>query len=145
MTELWLASVAGTCQVPHMNARVLGRCCVTLFVLSTAFPVVAGLLDAGSKPRWLGVADVAVAAVTFATAELVATRARSLATERHRARAFRVSQGLFAVIPILLVAFFLLGDRVDWTVLVIGLAWRAWLFLYTLPYLLATLEDAPER
>ena len=76
----------------------------------------------------------------FATAALVATRARSLATDRHRARAFRVSQGLFAVIPVLLVAFFLLGDRVDWTVLVIGLAWRAWLVLYTLPFLLAALE-----
>jgi hypothetical protein len=120
--------------------RTLSRSCVALFALSTAFPVVAGFLDRRDKPRWLGVADVAIAAVTFGVAALVASRARSLATEGHRARAFRVSQGLLAAIPLLLVAFFTLGERIDWTVLVIGLAWRAWLFLYTLPFLLAALE-----
>jgi hypothetical protein len=128
-----------------MNARALGRSGVALFVVSTAFPVVAGFLDARSRPRWLGVADVAIAAVTFAAAALVTMRAGALTTDRHRARAFRASQGVLAVIPVLLVAFFVLGDRIDWTVLVIGLAWRAWLFLYTLPFLLAALEDAGER
>jgi hypothetical protein len=33
-----------------------------------------------------------------------------------------------------------LGSRVNWTVLVIGLAWRAWLLLYTLPFLAVALE-----
>ena len=128
-----------------MSLRSLGQSCVALFALSTAFPLVAGFLGAGDKPRWLGVADVAVVAVTFAAAALVATRGRAIATDRHRAQAFRVSQVVLALIPILLVAFFALGQRVDWTVLVIGVAWRGWLFVYTLPFLLATLERDGER
>jgi hypothetical protein len=35
----------------------------------------------------------------------------------------------------------LLGSRLDWTVLVVGLAWRAWLLRYTLPFLAAALDD----
>ena len=125
------------------SLRTLGRSSVALFAFSTTFPVVAGFIGPGDKPRWLGVADVAVAAVTFGVAALVASRARSLATDAHRARAYRVSQGVLAAIPVLLVAFFALGERIDWTVVVIGLAWRAWLFLYTLPFLLAAL--GPDR
>jgi hypothetical protein len=113
---------------------------VALFALSTAFPLIAGFLGAGDKPRWLGVTDVPVAAVTFAAFALVAARGRAIAGERHRARAYRVTQVILASIPILLVAFFALGARVDWTVLVIGLAWRGWLLVYTLPYLLAVLD-----
>ena len=33
----------------------------------------------------------------------------------------------------LLVVFFLFGDRILWTVGLVGLAWRVWLLLYTLP------------
>jgi hypothetical protein len=123
-----------------MSHRLLGQACLALFTISTAFPVAAGLLGVGDKPRWLGLADVVVAAVTFATAALVASRGRAIAEDRHRVRAFRVTQGILSSIPILLVAFFALGERVDWTVLVIGLAWRGWLLVYTMPFLLATLE-----
>jgi hypothetical protein len=123
-----------------VSGRTLGRISVALFALSTAFPLIAGILGPGDKPRWLGVADVPVAAVTFAAFALVAARGRAIAGERHRARAYRVTQVILASIPILLVAFFALGARVDWTVLVIGLAWRGWLLVYTLPYLLAVLD-----
>jgi hypothetical protein len=39
--------------------------------------------------------------------------------------------------PALLIVFFVVGERTDWRVLVIGLAWRGWLLLYTLPYLIS--------
>ena len=123
-----------------MSLRSLGRICIGLFVLSTAFPVVAGLMGQSDRPRWLGITDVLVAAVTFASAALVASRARAIAEDRHRAHAFRFTQGILASIPILLAAFLVLHERVDWTVLVIGLAWRGWLIIYTLPFLLAALE-----
>jgi hypothetical protein len=51
-----------------------------------------------------------------------------------------VTQAVITVIPALLAAYFLFGTRVNWTVLVLGLAWRAWLFLYTLPFLTAGLR-----
>ena len=123
-----------------MSLLALGRFSIALFLLSTAFPVVAGLLGPGDKPRWLGVTDVLVAAITFVVAAVVASRGRTLAAERHRAQAYRVTQALLIAIPILLAAFLTLRERIDWTVLVIGLAWRAWLFVYTLPFLLAALE-----
>ena len=64
-------------------------------------------------------------------------RARTFVTDRHRVAAFHTSQVVFATVPLLLAVFFIVGERVDWDVLVIGLAWRGWLLLYTLPFLIA--------
>jgi hypothetical protein len=59
--------------------------------------------------------------------------------------AFRVSQALFSVIPVLLIVFFIAGDRIDWQVLIVGLGWRGWLLLYTLPYLISVTTDTRAR
>lgn len=125
-----------------MSLRALARICVALFALSTMFPVVAGVLNALRPPRWLGIADVAVALVLFIAAATVATRARRAVVDSHRLVAFRISQSMIGVIPLLLVAYFIAGPRVNWTVLVVGLAWRGWLLLYTLPFLAAALVAA---
>ena len=45
---------------------------------------------------------------------------------------------------LLLVLFFLLADRVQWDVLLIGLAWRAWLLLYALPFWLQAWREQPD-
>ena len=47
---------------------------------------------------------------------------------------------IFGIIPALLIVFFIAGDRIEWRVLVIGLAWRGWLLLYTLPYLISAVR-----
>jgi hypothetical protein len=120
---------------------VLARTCVGLFALSSAFPIAAALLGESRRPVWLGTADVAIAATLFVSAVMVAARARTHVTDRHRIAAFQTSQVVFAAVPLLLAAFFVVGGRVDWTVLVIGLAWRGWLLLYTLPFLIALLEE----
>ena len=124
-----------------MPLRTLARICVGLFALSAAFPVVAGALNRPYPILWLGIADVVVAAALFLAAAILASRARDAVTDRHRLAAFRPTQWVAALIPILLVAFFFAGPRLDWTVLVIGLAWRAWLLLYTLPFLAVGLES----
>lgn len=118
-----------------MSRRALGRICVALFALSTAFPVSAGILNLSRPPRWLGVADVVVAAILFCAVAVLAGRGRGAVTDRHRLAAQRATQGIIGVIPALLVAYFAAGDRVNWTVLIIGLAWRGWLLLYSLPSL----------
>ena len=74
----------------------------------------------------------------------MAARARTHITDQHRIAAYNTSQVVFASIPLLLAVFFIVGGRVDWTVLVIGLAWRGWLLLYTLPFLIAALESDQE-
>lgn len=123
--------------------RASARRCAALIALSTLFPVVAGVWNVAQPPRWLGVADVVVAAVLVVAAFILANRARSAVTDRHRVVALRLSQLALGIIPLLIALFFLLGDRIGWTVLVIGLAWRAWLLLYLLPFLVAAWRDEP--
>jgi len=120
---------------------VLARTCVGLFALSSAFPIAAALLGESRRPVWLGTADVAMAATLFVSAVMAAARARTHVTDQHRIAAYNTSQVVFASIPLLLAVFFIVGGRVDWTVLVVGLAWRGWLLLYTLPFLIALLEE----
>jgi hypothetical protein len=119
------------------RSRGLARACRILFAVSTMFPIVASLLRAEQKPRWLGLLDVAMAAMLAACAMLLATRNRNVVTDADRVDAFRHTQLVLMSIPILLALFLLLGDRLNWHVLVVGLAWRGWLLIVTLPYLAA--------
>jgi hypothetical protein len=115
----------------------LARVTTALFVVSSAFPVVAGLLNVPTPPRSLGIADVTVAAMLVVAAMVLVTRAPSPPADRELAAAFRAARAVAGIIPVLLVLFFLAGNRVNWQVLVIGLAWRGWLFVYIAPFLVA--------
>jgi len=127
------------------STRSLGRVCILLFAVSTAFPVVAGFRNTQTPSRWLGLADVGVAALLLAVVFTVASRVHTKVSNDDRLIAFRVSQALFSAIPVLLVVFFIAGDRIDWQVLIVGLAWRGWLLLYTLPYLISVTTDTRAR
>jgi hypothetical protein len=120
-----------------MSLRLLARVCVVLFAVSTAFPIVAGILHLAQPPRWLGVGDVVVAAALFIAVATLTARAKNVVTDRHRIAASRLSQVVLGAIPVLIAAYFVVGPRIDWTVLTLGLAWRGWLLLYTLPFLVA--------
>ena len=137
-----IAGAALVLQALGMSLRALGRFCVALFALSTVFPLAAGVLNLSRASRWMGIADVLVAALLFCSTAAVWMRGRSAVADRHRLVAFRTTQSVIAVIPALLAAYFLVGPHIDWSVLVIGLAWRAWLLLYTLPFLAASLAAA---
>lgn len=115
----------------------LARVTASLFVVSALFPIAAGLLNLATPPRWLGMADVAVAAALAVAALLLATRAGPQPTERNLAAGFKISRAVAGVIPALLVLFFVAGHRVNWEVLVVGLAWRAWLLVYVAAHLAA--------
>ena len=119
------------------GTRRLARGCEMAFLVSATFPIVASVLATNDKPLWLGIADVAVAALLVGIAFAVNARFSRDVTDVDRVAAFRGSQITALVIPVLLVVFFLAGNRVDWTVLVIGLAWRGWLLLIVLPSLAA--------
>ena len=71
----------------------------------------------------------------------VASKTRHVVSDRDRLSALRITRAVVNVIPVLLLVFFLAGTRVDWTVPVIGLAWRGWLLIYTLPFLAAALSE----
>src|SRR5262245_13438537 len=105
-----------------------------VFCISSAFPVVAGFVaDTEAWPRWWGVLDVAIAFLLALLAFAVVGVARGEVSKRAEEasyRAYRVSiHGIF----VLLLVFFLFGDRIVWGNCLTGFAWRAWLLLYALP------------
>jgi len=116
---------------------------VAAFLVSLCFPLVAATLAGPEPPRMLGIADVAVAAIFAAGAIMLVARPRVPVSDEDRLHAHVWTERLLGIVPLLLAVFLLAGSHVNWTVLVIGLAWRLWLFLSCLPYLLAAMRSAP--
>jgi hypothetical protein len=113
---------------------------VVLFIVSTAFPVAASLMPEDAVSHVMGVLDVTVAFVLVATGITIVARTPPAAPEIDR-RAVGWYRHAGSVPIVLLITFFLAGSHVRWDILLIGLAWRAWLLLYTLPAALALLRS----
>ena len=106
-----------------------------LFAISTAFPIVASVIP-GPAPRWLGVLDVVLAAALVCGGIMIASRIPKGWTPEEISASFRVLRGgsiAFLVLSVVFVA----GGHLKWEVLLIGLAWRAWLLAWVLPSALA--------
>jgi hypothetical protein len=112
----------------------LARITAWLFAVSSLFPLVAAWLP-GRPPRWLGIADVVAAALLAAAALTLASRDGGAVSDADIASGYRLVRVVAYVIPCLLVLFFAAGARVNWQVLVIGLAWRAFLLVMVAPHL----------
>ena len=105
-----------------------------LFVVSSIFPLVAGLSrDTSSFSVWWGRADVGLAIVLAILAFVVVGRAEGKITAEVTETTYRAYRVLLHGVLLLLVVFFLLGDRIVWINCLTGFAWRAWLLLYALP------------
>jgi hypothetical protein len=104
-----------------------------LFGVSTAFPLAAGLLGAPKPPAWMGIADVAIALLLLVAGFAVVARGPKTFDPSTTALAFRVLRAVSGVFLLLLVLFFVAPDAINWPVLLVGLAWRAWLFVLVLP------------
>jgi hypothetical protein len=123
-----------------LSDRSLAIATAVMFCVSTAFPVVAAVYpNAQGLPRAVGVLDgiIAFALVILAMVLHVRTQGK-VARDDHEA-AYRVYRVLTHGILVLLVLFFLFGDRIAWNIGLVGLAWRSWLLLYTLPVWYAAL------
>ena len=115
-------------------ARPLAVAAAIVFLVSLAFPVVAGLSkNTASFPEWWGRLDVGMAFLLGALALAVMAVARGKVGQSAidaSYHAYRLlNHGIFA----LLIVFFLWRDRIIWANCLTGLAWRAWLLLYILP------------
>jgi hypothetical protein len=105
-----------------------------VFVVSLAFPVVAGLSQNTEVfPRFWGILDVVIAFILTALAIAVSALFDRAVTEEIRQATYRIYRVLMNVILILLVVFLLGGDHIKWNIFLPGLAWRAWLLFYALP------------
>jgi hypothetical protein len=113
------------------RALLLGG--AALFAVSSAFPMVASVLRPDPAPGWMGVLDVVLAfALVVAGAFLVSRKPRDFDAHIVEA-AFRAYRGLANVLLLLLALFFVIGDAIQWSILLPGLAWRAWLLVLVLP------------
>lgn len=81
----------------------------------------------------VGVLDGIIAFAVVIMAMILHARTQGKVTKDEHEAAYRVYRVLMNAILGLLVVFFIFGDRIAWTVGLVGLAWRAWLLLYTLP------------
>lgn len=126
------------------GGRLLAQVVGALFVVSAIFPVGAAFVkNPLGWSRWWGVTDVTIAFTLALLSCLVAAVWDSKVTQRERDLAYGVYRGLPHGILVLVVIFFLAGDRIAWNNCLPGFAWRTWLLLYTLPAWLAALADKP--
>lgn len=127
-----------------MNGHRLAVATGIVFFISLAFPVVAGLSGKpDSFPRLWGILDVVIALVLVMLAIVIAARFDGAVTEEIKQAAYRTYRVLINTILVVLVVFFLAGDRILWNVFLIGVAWRAWLLFYAFPAWLAALRSKP--
>ena len=123
--------------------RRLAILAAVLFVLSSAFPIAAGLArDTASFPRWWGALDVTLAFVLAMVAMAIVGRGAESVSAEVRERTYRAYRVLIHALLVGVAIFFLFGDRISWTNCLTGIVWRTWLLLYCLPAWLAALGDA---
>ena len=114
--------------------RSLALGTATLFVVSSIFPVAAGLShDTSIYPAWWRIVDVTLAFVLAIMTMAVLASGQERITPDVEAATYRVYRVLLHGIMGLSVVFFVFGDRIVWIQCLTGFAWRAWLLAYCLP------------
>jgi hypothetical protein len=114
--------------------RSLAIATAVMFCVSTVFPVIAAIFpDVAALSSTVGVLDGILAFALVILAMVLHVRTQGKVTKEAHDAAYRDYRVLIHAIMVLLVVFFLFGDRVAWNIGLVGLAWRAWLLLYTLP------------
>jgi hypothetical protein len=114
--------------------RPLAVATAIVFCISSAFPAVAAFVtDRESWPQWWGVLDVGIAFVLVLLALVLLGATQGKVTRQAEEASYRAYRVLIHGIILMLVIFFLFGDRIVWGNCLTGFAWRAWLLFYGLP------------
>ncbi len=115
-------------------ARPLAITTAALFVVSWAFPAVAGLSkNTADFSKWWGRLDVDLSFVLAILAFTIMVLAEGKVNQQAVDATYHAYRILIHGIFVLLVVFFLTGDRIIWINCLTGFAWRAWLLAYCLP------------
>ncbi len=122
-------------------APAAGKAFILLFVISTAFPILAALQETPA-PGVLGLVDVAVAALMALLGFTIDALSRPAVTDANRATAWWVLRGVAGTLLLLVIIFFARPGLFRWEVLLVGLAWRAWLLVWVLPAVIASVRGA---
>ena len=114
--------------------RPLAITAAVLFVISSAFPAIAGLSkNTAGFPKWWGRLDVGLAFVLAILAFAIIGGTEGKVNQQARDATYRAYRILPHGILVVLVVFFLAGDRIIWLNCLTGFAWRSWLLAYCLP------------
>jgi hypothetical protein len=114
-----------------------------LFIVSSSFPVAASVLRLDPAPRWLGVADVVVAFALVVVGMVIVSKKPTNFDAHAVEIAFRAYRILANALLFLFALFLVIGDSIDWNILLPGLAWRAWLLVLVLPSWIALWPTGP--
>jgi hypothetical protein len=118
--------------------KALSIASAALFVVSAVFPIVAGISrDTAAFPHWWGTLDVALAFALALSLFAVMAVVRHSVTPSVERTTYRLYRILLHGVFVIGVVFILAGDHIIWTQCFTGLAWRAWLLLYCLPWWVA--------
>jgi hypothetical protein len=114
--------------------RPIALAAAAVFCISSMFPVIAGLSkDTAAFPKWWGALDVGIAFVLAILTFAIVGFAQGKVNKHAEEASYRAYRILTHGILVLIVVFFLFGDRIIWINCLTGFAWRTWLLLYSLP------------
>jgi protein-S-isoprenylcysteine O-methyltransferase Ste14 len=92
------------------------------------FPVVAAFVkDTQSLPKWWGILDVGIAFILVVLILMIQAFARDRVSQQAKESSYRAYRILLHGIFLMLLVFFIPGDRIIWTWCLIGFAWPGWL------------------
>src|SRR5262245_33832769 len=115
--------------------RSLALATAAVFLISSVFPVVAAFVkDTQSWPKWWGILDVGIAFILAVLAFMIQVFARDRVSQQAKESSYRAYRILLHGIFLMMLVFFIAGDRIMWTQCLTGFAWRAWLLSYVLPW-----------
>ena len=126
-----------------MNRRAVALTAAILFALSWIFPVAAGLvMTPTSLPPWWGTLDIALAFLVAVGAFVIPALAHGKVDKQAEQTTYRIYRRSLHALMVVGVLVILAGDRIKWAYCATGFLWRSWLFLYILPWWLATFTES---
>src|SRR5215467_8330713 len=118
-----------------MNRRAVALTAAMLFVVSWIFPVGAGIVkNPTNLPQWWGVVDVVLAFAVAVGACAIPGLAHGNVDKQAEQTTYRIYRRSLHATLFVGVLVMLAGDRIKWAYCATGFLWRAWLFLYILPW-----------
>jgi hypothetical protein len=103
--------------------RDLAIVAAAVFLVSCVFPVVAAFVkDTQSWPRWWGALDVVLAFILVIFVFTIQALGRRKANQQVERATYRPYRILLHGIFLMMVIFFLAGDRIKWTQCLTGFA-----------------------
>ena len=117
-----------------MSLTAWSRPIAIVFFISLTFPLTATLAkNTEAFPSWWGILDVMISFILASRAFAIAGLAQGKVDKQAEETSYRAYRILHHGIFVLILAFFLFGDRIVWINGLPGIAWRSWLLLYCLP------------